>query len=563
MADTQLDIIVKLVDEASEKLKEIKSGVKDVGNASDDTNKKTESNFNSFIKSAAIAAAGMYALKKAFDFASAGVDAYIDASKKMANVNTILQNMGTSVAELEPLLSQLSDTALGLGFDNEAAELSFAKLYQILGDIAQASEAVSVAMDLARAKNIDLETATKSITLALDGSGAVLNQYDIALKDGATAMDVLAAVHDKTANSAKNFAATTAGAMEITKVASGEVDEAVGQKLAGSFLKVEQAMTALKNNEAFLDFVEGVATLIAMLIEGFGLFVTTLGEQWDAVKILTSSALDFLDTSLTLFIDTLYEIFTAWIDAISSTWELITTTFESSLIFISDLWTNTWQAISDFFSTIIAKVQSVFTLGMAFINSLWNTTLNTVYSVGIGIFDLISGAASNFWDTLNSFFEIGTDAVSSVWSNAWDGIYNTVTGVWESIKDTIASGINWVIEKVNALINQINSVTDRVGLPTIPTLSPISFAKGGVVKSYANGGLVYAAQGFQPKGTDTVPAMLTPGEMVLTRDQQKALGGMGSIVVNINNPVVMSEDDIVEKIGDPILKVFKQHFAVV
>lgn len=41
-------------------------------------------------------------------------------------------------------------------------------------------------------------------------------------------------------------------------------------------------------------------------------------------------------------------------------------------------------------------------------------------------------------------------------------------------------------------------------------------------ENFANGGLVYASNGtlvnFQPKGTDTVPAMLTPGEFVINRD---------------------------------------------
>lgn len=34
----------------------------------------------------------------------------------------------------------------------------------------------------------------------------------------------------------------------------------------------------------------------------------------------------------------------------------------------------------------------------------------------------------------------------------------------------------------------------------------------------AKGGLIYAANGFTPKGTDTVPAMLTPGELVIPRN---------------------------------------------
>jgi hypothetical protein len=70
-------------------------------------------------------------------------------------------------------------------------------------------------------------------------------------------------------------------------------------------------------------------------------------------------------------------------------------------------------------------------------------------------------------------------------------------------------------------------------------------ADGGVVPAYFNtGGMVYAASGYFSKGQDTVPAMLSPGEMVLNKSQQgnlfnmlngraQAQGG-GGATVNIN-----------------------------
>src|SRR6185369_893488 len=59
-------------------------------------------------------------------------------------------------------------------------------------------------------------------------------------------------------------------------------------------------------------------------------------------------------------------------------------------------------------------------------------------------------------------------------------------------------------------------------------------SRGGLVtasgiQSFAGGGRVLP---FTPRGTDTVPAMLTPGEMVLTRDQQRAVGGGGVDLVS-------------------------------
>jgi len=46
----------------------------------------------------------------------------------------------------------------------------------------------------------------------------------------------------------------------------------------------------------------------------------------------------------------------------------------------------------------------------------------------------------------------------------------------------------------------------------------LGFAKGGIVPLYAADGAMV------PRGTDTVPAMLTPGEMVIPRDMVGELG---------------------------------------
>ncbi len=118
-------------------------------------------------------------------------------------------------------------------------------------------------------------------------------------------------------------------------------------------------------------------------------------------------------------------------------------------------------------------------------------------------------------------------------------------------------------KKFSTLIDTINKLTDAIsrGLGTaiqnIPQPSPIHVP---IVYDYppvdtggnpndnfaATGGLVtamgiqhFAAGGnvrpFRPRGSDTVPAMLTPGEMVLTRGQQAAVFGHGGGGVVIQN----------------------------
>ena len=61
--------------------------------------------------------------------------------------------------------------------------------------------------------------------------------------------------------------------------------------------------------------------------------------------------------------------------------------------------------------------------------------------------------------------------------------------------------------------------------PSIAKRWDKEYKKGGKVEDYAKGGKVkYYAYGG--RNTDTVPAMLTPGEVVLNQDQQEDLGNM-------------------------------------
>ena len=73
----------------------------------------------------------------------------------------------------------------------------------------------------------------------------------------------------------------------------------------------------------------------------------------------------------------------------------------------------------------------------------------------------------------------------------------------------------------------------------VSSMSDLQFAEGGIVPGQGN--------------RDTVPAMLTPGEVILNQAQQENLaGGMGGITVNISAPLV--DETVVESIIPAIEK---------
>lgn len=74
-------------------------------------------------------------------------------------------------------------------------------------------------------------------------------------------------------------------------------------------------------------------------------------------------------------------------------------------------------------------------------------------------------------------------------------------------------------------------------------------------------GLQHLASGGLARGTDTVPAMLTPGELVLNKDQQRALfGGGAPVVVNLSIAIdgVFSEGDLVQTVQRRVAPILAQ-----
>lgn len=111
------------------------------------------------------------------------------------------------------------------------------------------------------------------------------------------------------------------------------------------------------------------------------------------------------------------------------------------------------------------------------------------------------------------------------------------------IPDAAASGASKTQKSLDGLHAPdltVKVTYDTSGAPAATTPAPSYAATGGLVTST---GVQYLASGgnvlpFEPKGTDTVPAMLTPGERVLSVQQNQ------QYEANISN------DDVVDALGD-------------
>jgi hypothetical protein len=139
-------------------------------------------------------------------------------------------------------------------------------------------------------------------------------------------------------------------------------------------------------------------------------------------------------------------------------------------------------------------------------------------------------------------------------------LIEAVGGVLPEAWKTAAAGARTAAENIERSFNGIEIDPVRVdveynyGTPSGPN-------EGGGPQYESDGGVIYAARGrrvpFVPRGSDTVPAMLTPGERVLSVDQNREYEQRlreGDRPIKLTVPVFLGNDVISEYIIETTLK---------
>ncbi len=221
MATATLDILVQLQDQASSALKGVSSNLQNM-----------QKNLEPAAAASKAVAVGLAAIgAAAIGFGTVSVKAAAEAQTSMALFNQTLANTKGAGDTAKQTILDAAAAAVKLGFDDEDTALSIARLYQHTGDLTEAMKLNSIAMDLARDKNIDLSTAGNLVGLVLEGNARALKQYGISLKDTASPLEALGQLQDLVGGKAQAFANTFDGQMDVLKVDLQNLEEAVGEHL--------------------------------------------------------------------------------------------------------------------------------------------------------------------------------------------------------------------------------------------------------------------------------------------------------------------------------------------
>lgn len=158
------------------------------------------------------------------------------------------------------------------------------------------------------------------------------------------------------------------------------------------------------------------------------------------------------------------------------------------------------------FSTLGSNIATGFQTG---INKFWST------------FETLGGnTAIGFQKGINKFWSTFETLGGNVGAGFQAGI-NKFWSTFETLGKNVASGFH---AGINAIWDIFTTLGNNIAAGFKNSISNISVG-GNKILPWSHGGLIYAADGaFISRGTDTVPAMLTPGEFVIKKQAVDNIG---------------------------------------
>jgi len=294
-----LEIIVRAKDEASKTLQDVE---KQVGLTT---------------KQMAIAGGIMVAAGTAITGALAlTAKAAAEEEAGIVKLSTAMGNMGISYdgvrGSLEKWINtQQQKTAFADGQQRE----SLSSLITVTGNLTQAQNLLTIAMDLARWKDIDLGTATDILARVYAGNMGTLSRYGIVLKEGATATEALAEIQRLSAGQADAYGKSMKGQFELLQNNIDDLKEAIGAVLLPIFTPlIKNLNDVVQGIKAWTDAHPALMRAITVLVGATGIIALIGG-----ITLLAKAFMLTLLPSLIAIVTALWAQVTATIAAVAAT----------------------------------------------------------------------------------------------------------------------------------------------------------------------------------------------------------------------------------------------------
>ncbi|MGW1503761.1 hypothetical protein ACWCQW_35415 [Streptomyces mirabilis] len=201
------------------------------------------------------------------------------------------------------------------------------------------------------------------------------------------------------------------------------------------------------------------------------------------------------------------------------------------------------RAIISWFTSLWTGTKKIFTDLKNWVVDTWNSIWDKARTKWNAFWAGLKSAISGAWTTVKNGVSDLKNGITNTWNNLWNGardkvssIFSTISGkitsfkngmktafstlrdslgtIWSGIQSKIGAPVKWVVSHVynDGIRKMWNSIAGKISSKiTLPPV-PLGFSAGGVVPGGRS-------------NRDSVPAMLAPGERILSNAQVDRLGG--------------------------------------
>lgn len=412
-------------------------GVRDVDAALRRMNDNAEGRFKKFGAAAKAAAVGGVAVLGAatVKFGIDSVKAAQESEASMARVQKMVTAAGVSWEKHAAQIDKAAAAAARKGFDDEKAAESIGRLTQQTKDVNEAIRLNSLAMDVARGRNISLEQATQIVTKANMGQAGAIRRLGIDVDKTATSQQLLASLQQRFSGQADAYSKTAAGAGDRLRVAWENVQESIGQR---------------------------VMPVLARMLQKLADFANWLEANWPRI----------------------------WADVRKHAEPVLS-----------------W--IGGFAKNVFGVVKNAIQLVVNILQGDWGEAWGN-----------IKGVVSNALSGLGKLAGLAAKAGLDLGKKFAGGIWDALVEVLDRLKSKFSSWINDIKGQISSLNPFSGSDWTGEAVARAQSAARSSGAFAGANVRRAVGGFIPG----NPATGDSVPAMLTPGEVVLNRRQQALVG---------------------------------------
>ncbi|MHC3471216.1 hypothetical protein ACYF6T_21315 [Streptomyces sp. 7R007] len=281
---------------------------------------------------------------------------------------------------------------------------------------------------------------------------------------------------------------------------------------------------------ALLDLALQVITPLMPLIVGLAGILTTV--LTGAINILVPAVTTVIGW-LTTFTDAVTKVVHWIVDGFQWLYDtlvghsIIPDLVKAIISWFTQLWTKTKEIFNSLKTWVVDTWNKLWNAARSKWDGFWSGLWKALTGAKTSVVNWVSGLKTSFTNTWSSLWSAATSKLSSglstlrsklgefkTWMlNAVKALRDGTGTLFSGITSKMATPVKWVISHVynQGLRKMWNTIAGKISSKiTLPAIS-LGFNKGGVVPGSGN--------------SDTVPAMLTPGERILSKQQVARLGG--------------------------------------